>query len=170
MSARPTAARALAKAAASPSVLDLLSRDHREIERLFGRVARAKTADSRAGAFRVLQDALTSHARLEEAIVYPALRTTSVPALLVAASRAYAEHRETRILLAELAGIAPSSGRFASKLAALEDMVREHVREEEFEIFHLAKRALGLPRLRVLGGRLESCRAPSDERVARWEA
>jgi hypothetical protein len=166
MPSKKPAAKRSEKPATSASVLDILARDHRQIDGLFDRVAAAKGHGARDAAFAALKDALTVHARLEEAIVYPALRTTSVEELLVAASQAYAEHREVKIVLAELSGLPSVSDRFAERLGELKTRVAKHVRDEEGDIFRLAKAALGIPRLHALGERVEASRTPTrTERV-----
>jgi hemerythrin superfamily protein len=147
-----------AKSAPPASVLDVLARDHREIDRLFDQVGAAQAGAARDAAFGRLKDALVVHARLEEAIVYPALRTTSDEKLLRATSEAFAEHREVKLVLAELSRLPSGSERFAQKFAELRTRVVAHVREEEGAVFRWAREALGDPRLRALGRRVDASR------------
>jgi hemerythrin superfamily protein len=111
----------------SEDVIDLIMRDHREMERMFEQL---KTdPDSRAGLVPVLTTLLAAHSRAEESEVYPAARQEADEADVVAHSQE--EHLLADRLMAELAETDPGTAAFDSKLTELIDAVSHHVEEEE---------------------------------------
>src|SRR3546814_20967742 len=107
----------------SQDVIDLIMRDHREMERMFEQLK--SDPDSRPALVPVLTTLLTAHSRAEESEVYPAAREEAGGAEDVAHSQA--EH-----LLADKPALepgAPDPGTAAldSQLADLIDAAPHHV-------------------------------------------
>jgi len=90
--------------------------------------------------------ALEIHARLEEEIFYPAMRSVD-PDLI---DKSVPEHNEMRRLIGELRGLDPSSTEFDRTLHALMRDVMRHVADEETLLLPDAERVLG-ERLGELG-------------------
>jgi hemerythrin superfamily protein len=150
--------RTAAKARAT-SATEMLEKDHREVERLFERLEKAKGPDARLRAFAEVKAALTLHAQLEEGIFYPAVRTAHDEKVQEDVSEALAEHLDVKSLLADIEGTDPSRDAFAVKCLLLIDEVSHHVEEEEREMFPRARSLLGEERLRSLGDRMGNARA-----------
>ena len=108
--------------------IELLLHQHRRIERLF--------AEAKQGAdLGDLFDALALHAMLEEQQFYPATRAARSGDSL---RTAVEEHLAIKQMIADLLGCEPSDPRFEARLNLLEDEVRQHVAQEEAELFPAA--------------------------------
>jgi hypothetical protein len=132
--------------------IELLTQQHREVERLFARVEGGRGRDQQAY-FIQLARALRLHMYLEEQIFYPAARKGRTASLV---SDAFEDHDTVKQLLAEAEELGAEHQAFSSRLATLRESVSEHVRWEEQELFLLARQELGAEELESLGNELES--------------
>jgi iron-sulfur cluster repair protein YtfE (RIC family) len=101
--------------------------------------------------------ALSQHAAIEEAVLYPSARNEVADAeddVL----EALEEHHVVKWQLQELLGLAPTDERFNAKVTVLTENVRHHVREEESELFPLLRARLGRKRLLELGQALDAAK------------
>lgn len=136
-------------------VVELIMKDHREVERLFGQL-RTDPA-SRPGALPVLTTLLFAHSRAEEAEVYPVVAEEIGASEHVAHSQE--EHVEADELLAKLADTDPEGPDF---LAALEEVVRavsHHIQEEEETVLADMREGLSDERRAELGTAFLAVRA-----------
>ena len=122
------------------NAIELLRRQHREIERLF---AQAKQG---AGAGELL-DALALHAAIEEQQFYPATRAARSDDEL---RTALDEHLAIKQLMADLIACDPADPQFDVRLDLLEAQVRQHVAEEETKLFPAVERLLAAPGLHAV--------------------
>ncbi|MGD7707567.1 hemerythrin domain-containing protein [Propionibacteriaceae bacterium Y2011] len=113
-----------------PDVVDLITADHREVERLFDEL-KAKP-DQRALLLPEVSSLLIAHSRAEEADVYPVAREEAGESDQVAHSQE--EHEQAEALLAALGKLDPSAAEFDTKLEELISAVTHHVEEEEAEV------------------------------------
>lgn len=144
--------------------IQLIVKDHRELERLFKELERADRAEAprrAARAVRELVRELSTHAAIEEQWVYPALREAGADTRVLDALE---EHHAAKVLLAELETTAPTHPRFGSKLRVLADHVRRHVAEEEKELLPLLERSLDDERRRDLSSALERAKRAAPTR------
>jgi hemerythrin superfamily protein len=146
--------------------IELLTRQHREVDTLFEQLAEAEQAGL-PGLLDELTDALALHSAIEEEVFYPAVRGETTAAELGAAFEA---HREMKRHLADLAGMSPSDEAFAARCRALEAFVREHVSSEETSLFPQVRSLFDDAVLDDLARRMEErldelARPSSEERV-----
>lgn len=127
-------------------VVELITSDHREVERLFD-VLKNKP-DSRALNLPVLATLLVAHSRAEEAEVYPAAAHEAGAGGEVEHSQE--EHAEAEKLLEQLQSADPNSGQFDRLLKELADAVTHHVEEEESEVLPAMRKGLSQQRLSQL--------------------
>lgn len=142
-----------------PDVIEILTEDHRAVERMFaelegidasgGEAARARRKDLADQA--VIE--LVKHTVAEEAEVYPAVKS-KVSAQ--EAERAKHEHAEAEETMKRLEGLGPDDARFDAELALLMHEIREHVQEEETEIFPHMRSIFSPEELVDLGRKVES--------------
>ncbi|NGP05726.1 hemerythrin domain-containing protein [Rhodococcus sp. 14C212] len=140
-------------------VIEVLTHDHREVERMFaeleglddsgGETARARRKD--------LVDQVTieliRHSVAEEAEVYPAVKKkVSEPE----AERAKHEHAEAEETMKRLERLVPGDPEFDTELALLMREVRAHVAEEEGEIFPHLRTVFSPEELIDLGRKVEA--------------
>ncbi|MEU7866303.1 hemerythrin domain-containing protein [Dactylosporangium sp. NPDC049140] len=120
----------------SADLLELLTAGHRRLESLFADAETASTPQRRRDALADAADALARHADAESRFLHPALRE-HLPAGPDIASYEEAEHASFAPLTAE---------RF--------DAVRQHMQEEETELFPRLAQACPAGELRRLGEEL----------------
>ncbi|MGI5236928.1 hemerythrin domain-containing protein [Dactylosporangium sp. CA-139066] len=130
-------------------LIDVLVAEHRRLESLFADAETAPTPERRRAALAVALDALARHAAAEERFLHPALREW-LPAGPEIVEYEQAEHDS---IARDAAGC-----RGGDVPAALFDAVRQHMQEEETEIFPRLSQACPPPRLLELGALLKSAR------------
>jgi len=127
--------------------IELLTQQHREVDRLFARLEGARKADQPA-LFVELARILRRHAFLEEEIFYPGVRRAETDDTV---GDALEDHETVETLLANIEETGVAHQSFFSKLTALRDDVQAHVRMEETELFPQVRELLGEDELRTLG-------------------
>lgn len=111
-----------------------LKAEHRQVEALFKAVHLTKDKDvaKRTALLAHIAYALLKHGVQEETVIYPAMRGAQDEA---PAKQLAAEHFDIKTYLHELSEMDKDSPKWMKKLKVLEDLVAEHVREEEDELF-----------------------------------
>jgi hemerythrin superfamily protein len=122
--------------------ITLLKTDHRKVKNLFARYESAGHFSTKHLIAEQVFTELDLHAQLEENVFYPAYEamTGKHGTQLVADSRLAHEH--VRELMIELQGIDLDEATFEVKFHELMGIVREHVAEEENELFPEAEQML----------------------------
>ena len=144
----------------------LLKEDHKTVEGLFKEFEKTKDTAT-AAQKRTLVDQiiteLTTHAFIEETILYPAART-DVPDTTEHVLESVEEHHVVAWLLSELQNVDPTVETFDAKVTVLIENVRHHVKEEEEDWFPEVRKALGRSRLVELGEEVQAAQptAPAD--------
>jgi len=138
-----------------PDVVDLIIRDHREVERMFEQLRSDPSV--RPGLVPVLTTLLTAHSRAEESEVYPAARDEAGESKEVEHSQK--EHLEAEQLLAKLAEVDPTGPEFDSVLGQVIDSVTHHVEEEESSVLSGLRDQLSEERRAELGAAFLTARA-----------
>lgn len=131
---------------------DLLKSDHRTVEALFTE-CRGAHASRKAVLVEQICHELTVHSQLEEEIFYPALGDLGRGTL----AEAVDDHRVIRQILDALPSRRPGDADFQEMLDRLEDLVEDHVDEEESVLFTKAE-VLGTACLLELGSRMTARR------------
>lgn len=151
------------------NILALLTQDHRNVEELFRRFERVEPGevDEAAHLRDKILEHLSQHAVVEEQVFYPALRRAD-EGLEAAILEALEEHHAAKLTLAELEKLPPIAERFRAKMQVLISSVREHVEEEEGELFEQARKALKTTELEDLGEAAEKAKAAAPTRPHPW--
>ena len=131
---------------------ELLEKQHREVERLFDSIEKAKGRVAKRKLFDELAGALVAHDAIEREIFYPACekkmgRTDGL-------GEALAEHGVVEFCVFR-ADSARTDDDFDACVSVLQESLDHHVSEEENEFFPKAKRALGAEMLEQLGAKME---------------
>lgn len=106
----------------------LLKADHRKVEGLFKKFARAKDPQAKKALATEICTELTVHATIEEEIFYPTSNGEVEEDLLL---ESYVEHDGAKVLIAELAQHGPDDEFYDAKMTALCEQIHHHVKEEE---------------------------------------
>lgn len=145
---------------ANKDACQLLDADHIAVKHLFVDYARlaassavADTDSERTALAMKICDELTVHAKIEEAVFYPALRN-ALPQASDLLDEAMAEHQEAKQLIADIRSIGQADVSMDTLVAELNVAIEQHVKEERDELFPKAK-ASGLD-LMALGKELRT--------------
>jgi hemerythrin superfamily protein len=135
--------------------IQLLKQDHRAVESLFKEFEQAgeKAQLKKKRLVKKMIEELSLHADLEEQVFYPAVQEAAKENELVL--KAMEEHDLVKSLMQQLEKLSPEEDRFQPKVTVLIENVREHVKEEEGEMFPKLKEALKPAQLQELGHRME---------------
>ena len=120
-------------------VIEMLTDDHARVKKLFNRGE--KLSDDPEKLQPIVEEAcnaLTQHAEIEEEFVYPALEGADDEHLI---AEARVEHDSAKQLIADLQSMDADDERYFATFKVLGEYVKHHVREEEGEIFPLARKA-----------------------------
>ena len=141
----------------------LLEHDHREVEGLFDQFEQAKGDTERKAqiAQEIIRE-LSIHAAIEEEVFYPAVREATGDEGLV--EHSLEEHQEVKELLADLDKMEPSDPRFHPKMQKVIADVKEHVDEEEAQMFPKFRDAISSVQLEEIGRQLEEAKAKAPTR------
>ena len=159
------------------NVVDVLTRQHRQIKRAF--VKAALPGPRRRRDFDRLMRLLAVHEAAEEAHVHPVARRALHNGRLLAARRALhngrllaarrrGEEKEAKKLLVELWRTGPDGKGYLRRLNEVRRMVTRHAAREEREEFAQLRKALRVPRLRMLGAEVKLTQAYAPTRPHRW--
>ncbi len=144
-----------------PDGFEMLSEDHRQVERLFD----TYTHDPEDSIAHDICARLSVHTRVEEATLYPALRRY-VDGGDDLADVAEQEHAVAKSIIARIYDSPP--GNLSDLVAELRSEVAHHVESEESELFP-EMRESGVD-ADVLGTEIEGARPAAEANTARYSA
>ena len=108
--------------------LRMIVDQHKQIERLFSESRNAADPKMASRCVEDLAALLTGHATAEEAVLYPELAEYDGK---THAGMGYEEHAMTKVQLARLRDLQPSTQEWREKLEHVESAVQQHVYQEE---------------------------------------
>ena len=135
--------------------IDLLKKDHDEMEGLFKDYEMLAEGDGDSGDRRALSTKICGmvavHAMIEEEIFYPAARKAGVDGDLL--DEADIEHGSAKQLIAEIGVARSSDSHYDARVKVLGEYIRRHVKDEEGELFPACRKSK--MDMAELGGRLQ---------------
>lgn len=155
----------------SQDAITLLREDHRKVVDLFQEIESIPSdapSDSaqmkkRRALFEQVSEELSRHAMAEEQLLYPLVRI-KVPNGDQLADHALEEHQEVKETLARLEKMSLDNLDFEGEFRSLMTSVKEHVNEEEAELFPLLIEHFGHEELDKLGTQLAAAKALAPTR------
>lgn len=148
----------------------LLKRDHTEVKELFSQVEELseRSTATRGKLCEKIIQALELHTKIEENIFYPAFRQRAEDheereKIL----EAFEEHNVAKTLIGELRNLQPGDETFEPKLMVLMESVRHHIKEEEGQLFKMARELFDKDELNELGQELETAKSQGGKAPAR---
>jgi hemerythrin superfamily protein len=142
-----------------PDVIEILEKDHREVEQMFAELESLQpaTGDDVLQRRRELVDRVTRelvrHSVAEEVIVYPKVEDKVGEHDIEHAREEHAEAEET---MKRLDGLDPHHPQFEADLTRLMEEIRHHIKEEEETIFARMRATMEAEELSKLGTRVEA--------------
>ena len=148
------------------SAIDLLKKDHQEVQQLFSEFMSADAEDfaRREDLFQQIDKVLLVHSDAEEEIFYPSVEKYT-PDLI---KQAVSEHHEVKQLLAEMLDLEVDDEEFNVRMATLMQKVETHVREEEGPggVLEIASQKMNERELDDIGRRIEQLKKDSEDELA----
>lgn len=119
--------------------VELLTKQHREVEDLFEQFEKAgdNAKDKKKQLAEQICNALTMHTMIEEEIFYPATRAAGGEEEETEdmVDEAIVEHASAKDLIAQIREMSPEDDLYDAKVKVLSEMIDHHVEEEEKEMF-----------------------------------
>jgi len=134
----------------TPGATDLLVHQHRKVEALFERAESGKSGFQ--STLRELADDLAAHISIEEKLFYPAVRKVNPDLIL----ESLEEHAMGRFALRRLLGTRASDKSLKTRLKALKELMTNHHREEERDLFPGVRKAMTPVALEKLGAKMKA--------------
>jgi hemerythrin superfamily protein len=134
------------------NAVDLITKDHRAVEKLFARFTGTESGDQREKILAEIIRELSIHAAIEEAHLYP-LVAESVEGGDALIEEAEKEHQKVKEILGRLDGRLDKAHtkEVAEMVARLQRDVEHHVEEEEGEVLPQLQEAVTKTRLDEVG-------------------
>jgi hemerythrin-like domain-containing protein len=148
-------------------VIEVLEHDHREVEEMFAELEslRGAATDEALERRKDLADQVTielvRHSVAEEVLVYPEVEKEVSQE---EAERARKEHAEAEETLHRMEKLDADDPAFDDELATLMAEIRQHIAEEEGEMFAHMRQVIGEDELRRLGARVEAFKKTAPTR------
>ncbi|PHV12845.1 hemerythrin [Chitinimonas sp. BJB300] len=133
---------------AEPNAVDMLVADHKKVKKLFSDYDKliGKGGNKERGELALqICNELKVHTEVEETIFYPALRLDEKTDRLL--DEAVVEHASAKALIEQILQMRPNDSFYDAKVTVLGEYINHHVKEEEEEMFPLAKKKLDLAEL-----------------------
>jgi hypothetical protein len=133
------------------NAIDMLTRQHREMERDL-KALMSETPEGRGRLFAAAADTLMSHILVEEQHFYPAVNAKKTEDILL---ESLEEHLSLKRVLADLVALTSDDPHFEPKLHVLKEQAEHHHKEEEEHLFPKVKMLLDARELEELGDRMQ---------------
>jgi hemerythrin superfamily protein len=147
-----------------PDLIDILVTDHREVETLFAELETgAGEPEHRRDLVDVAIAELVRHSVAEEMYLYPTARKV-LPDGDRMADQEIHEHAEAERIMTELDGLDATHPAFDPTLARLMTAIRDHVRDEESDLFPRLRQVCTPEDLHDLGRRVAAAKKVAPTR------
>src|SRR3569833_2236398 len=126
----------------SMDAIELLTADHKEVQKLFKQFEQMKEDDDDEGKQELVSRIcaeLTIHAQIEEEIFYPAAREGMKEQDIL--DEAEVEHASAKELISQLEALEPDEELYDAKVTVLGEYINHHVKEEQNEMVPQGKKA-----------------------------
>jgi hemerythrin superfamily protein len=126
------------------SPIAMLKADHQQVKALFEKYEAAGDRQSKAKQTIVAEvfAALDVHTHLEEEIFYPAVKAQGDKEGKELIAESLEEHQIVKTLMEDMRALDPGDEQYEAKFTVLMESVRQHIAEEEGEMFPRAENAL----------------------------
>lgn len=128
--------------------IDLLRRQHHEMEHALEHVLEAKDPQVKKARFSDIADELSVHIASEEQVFYPAVKAERTEDILL---ESLEEHLSLKRLIADLIELDSADQTFDPKFKVLKEQAEHHHKEEEEHLFPKVTKLLDSERRRALG-------------------
>lgn len=137
-------------------ILNLLKEDHKEVSDLLEQMSKTteRGAKKRQQLFEEMKTALIAHSHAELEVFYkPLLEKGDEQDPLLEAE---VEHQVVERLLMDIEQTDPTDEKWLAKVTVLQELIEHHVKEEEKEIFKMARDTFEKDELEQMGQEFEA--------------
>jgi hemerythrin-like domain-containing protein len=141
--------------------IKIIKNDHRQVEELFKKfedLSDRAVAKKRTVALQICE-MLTTHARMEEKLLYPVFLEKFKKKGDKLVEEAAAEHEVAKHLITQIQMISPTEPQFEAKVTVLKEYITHHVKEEEKKLLPMAKKNFSKEELLQIGDNMEQFKA-----------
>jgi hemerythrin superfamily protein len=149
-------------ASGEQDVVDILTTDHHEVMALIGQIPTASPEQRRDMADTVIAE-LMRHSVAEEMYVYPVMKDR-FPDGDEVVQHDTQEHQELEEVMKELEGVDSADAQFLQVLGRLEEILRDHVTDEESGQFPRLRAELPREQLVEIGAKVETAKKAAPTR------
>jgi hemerythrin superfamily protein len=143
------------------NAIELLISQHRDVEKIFTKIERAKGVAEKRKLFQLLGDNLAIHTAIEEHQFYPAVKAKRTEDILLESLH---EHLSIKRVLADLLAADVKDESFDAQIKVLKEQVEHHVEEEESDLFPKVKKILDSNELKALGVQMRAEQVSLEEK------
>lgn len=149
----------------SRDAIAILKRDHRTVELLFKKYEKLgdRAFKSKRTVVERISRELSIHAAVEEQILYPTIER-AVPRGKSKTDHALDEHQEVKETLAKLQKMKPEDDELDGLMMQLMSAVREHVKEEETDLFPKLRSSTERATLKRMGDLMQMAKKTAPTR------
>ncbi|MCH2547572.1 MAG: hemerythrin domain-containing protein [Alphaproteobacteria bacterium] len=146
------------------SIYSYLKKDHDEVKSLFNEIEQlgAESSEKRTSLFNQVKKKLILHSKAEEKVFYNPLKKYAEAKDEV--EHGEEEHTEAEQLLEELTDPTLSGAAWAQKFKKLKEEVEHHIKEEEEDIFTIARRLLSEETARQMEEDMKRLKSEIDQK------
>ena len=144
----------VARGASKPDAIEVLEREHRHFEALLreGEETTERARATRRELLASLTADLNAHELMEEKVLYPALQAH--PQAREVVLEGFEEHHVADLIANELREVATNDEAWGAKFKVLKENIEHHIKEEEGNMFRLARGIFSREELRLLAARM----------------
>ncbi|MEG4169367.1 MULTISPECIES: hemerythrin domain-containing protein [unclassified Microcoleus] len=143
------------------NITEIISMDHRKADTLFMEIASTDDPQKLQEFFGQLYKDLSVHAEAEEQVVYPAIRS-----YYSNTQELYDEQAEMKQMLAKIKSMNPSSSDFKAQIKQLQAAVKDHVKEEENDMFPQIRRNLSEAQMEQMATQFKAAKSTIQQEMA----
>ena len=140
----------------SAKLLKMLKDDHQKVMDLFEEAEENSSDGQAQELFGQIQKELQVHMEGEEKFLYPVLVENDESRELTL--EAYEEHGVAKNLMKQFGRQTPGDERWMAKMKVLKEIIEHHVKEEEREMFKMARKVLDAEQSEAIMQRLETAK------------
>lgn len=152
-----------------PNAITMLKADHVTLKRLTRELEQTgdKAVKERERLVAEIERELKTHAQIEEEVFYPAFKAATEKmeeqSMFYEAAE---EHHVVDMILPSLKSANKKSPEFEAKATVLKELLEHHIKDEETEMFKVARQVFSEEQLREIGDLMQARRATIE---AMWE-
>lgn len=153
-----------------PNAITMLKSDHATVKRLLRELTETteRAVKQREQLVNQIERELKTHAQLEEEIFYPAFKAAAGKSEAVDMFyEAAEEHHVVDMVLPALKAANPKSKEYTAKAKVLKDLIEHHIKEEETQMFAVARKLFDEEELGEIGDMMQTRK---DTIVAMWDS